>query len=265
MGDSMTEFYIGSQGFSYDHWKGVFFPSGAPAHEYLTYYSKIFNTVEMDTTFYAVPRPAVVQAWGAAVPENFLFTAKTPQTITHEMGLVNASQFMDEFLEVMRHLGSKLGAILIQLSPAYASDKLLVLKAFLANLPKDIRFAVEFRHRSWYTPQTVELLTSHKICWAATEFGNLPREINPTVDFLYIRWLGKRAAFRRYDHEQLDVMPRLTWWKDLIIKNISRAETVFGFFNNDYAGFAPGTCNRMKMLLNLPVTDFRQPEQGRLF
>jgi uncharacterized protein YecE (DUF72 family) len=261
----MTNFYLGTQGFSYVHWKGVFYPSGIPAREYLAHYSNIFNSVEMDTTFYAVPRLAIVQSWAAAVPDNFLFTAKTPQSITHEMGLANSSQFMDEFLNVMRVLGSKLGVILVQLPPSYTSDKLPILKAFLEILPDDIRFAVEFRHRTWFTPQTAELLSAHRIGWAATEFGNLPHEIIPTTDFLYIRWLGKRAAFRRYDQEQIDQTARLTWWKDQIFRNASQAQAVYGFFNNDYSGFAPGTCNRMKTLLDQPITVFRQPEQGRLF
>lgn len=265
MGESMVNYYIGTQGFSYEHWKGVFYPSGAPAHEYLMHYAKIFNTVEMDTTFYAVPRPAVVQGWEAMVPENFVFTAKTPQTITHEMGLSNSAKFMDEFLNTMRLLGPKLGIILVQLSPAYTVEKLPTLKAFFETLPDDIRFAVEFRHKSWYIPQTADLLSSFRICWVATEFGNLPREITPTTDFLYLRWLGKRAAFKRYDHEQLDVTTRLNWWKEQIVVNISKARSVYGYFNNDYSGFAPGTSNRMKILLNQPVTDFKQPEQGRLF
>jgi uncharacterized protein YecE (DUF72 family) len=261
----MTEFYLGTMGFSYVDWKGVFYPSGVPARDYLTYYGRVFNAVEMDTTFYATPRPEVVQGWADAVPENFRFTAKTPQSITHEMGLANAGQYMFEFINTMRLLGDKLGVILIQLPPNYTIDKLPILADFLKDLPIDIRFAVEFRHRSWYTAQTAELLVAHRICWAATEYADLPHQITPTVDFIYIRWLGKHAAFRRYDHEQVDRGPRVAWWGEQIKHSLDRAQIVYGFYNNDYSGFAPATCNRLKILLDLPTVDFKQPVQGRLF
>jgi len=261
----MTEFFLGTMGFSYGDWKGVFYPSGVPARDYLTYYGRIFNAVEMDTTFYAIPRPAVVQGWAAAVPENFRFTAKTPQSITHMMGLANAGQFMVEFIDTMRLLGDKLGVILIQLPPSYSIDKLSILAAFLKDLPVDIRFAVEFRHQSWYIKQTAELLAAHRIGWAATEYADLPHQITPTVDFIYIRWLGKHAAFRRYDHEQVDQGPRLTWWGEQIQHSLDHTRIVYGFFNNDYSGFAPATCNRFKIILDLPTVDYKQPVQGRLF
>ena len=261
----MTEFYLGTMGFSYGDWKGVFYPSGVPARDYLTYYGRIFNAIEMDTTFYAIPRPAVVQGWADVVPKNFRFTAKTPQSITHDMGLANAGQYMVEFIDTMRLLGDKLGVILIQLPPNYTIDKLPILAAFLKDLPIDIRFAVEFRHRSWYTAQTAELLAAHRICWAATEYADLPHQITPIVDFIYLRWLGKHAAFRRYDHEQVDRGPRVAWWGEQIKLSLDRAQIVYGFYNNDYSGFAPATCNRLKILLDLPTVDFKQPVQGRLF
>jgi uncharacterized protein YecE (DUF72 family) len=219
----------------------------------------------MDTTFYGIPRLGVVQGWASVVPDNFRFTVKTPQSITHEMGLANSKQFMAEFINVIRCLENKLGVILIQLPPRYASDKFPVFSKFVDDLPDDIRFAVEFRHRSWYTSQIGEFLSARKISWVTTEFADLPHQVTPTTDFLYIRWLGKHAAFRRYDREQVDRSQRLTWWGEQIQHNLESAPKVYGFFNNDYSGFAPATCNRFKTLLNLPTNDFQQPVQGRLF
>jgi uncharacterized protein YecE (DUF72 family) len=261
----MTEYYFGTMGFSYEDWKGVFYGAGSPAREYLTHYARIFSSVEIDTTFYAIPRIEVVQGWAAAVPNDFRFVVKTPQSITHEMGLANSKQYMTEFISVIRCLGVKLGVILIQLPPSYASDQFPALAAFIEDLPDDSRFAVEFRHRSWFTPQMGEFLSTHRIGWVATEFGNLPHQIHPTTDFLYIRWLGKHAAFRRYDREQVDRDERLVWWKEQINANLAGVQTVYGYFNNDYSGFAPATCNRFKTMLNLPTIDFHQPVQGRLF
>jgi uncharacterized protein YecE (DUF72 family) len=265
LGERMTEFYLGTMGFSYGDWKGVFYPSGVPARDYLTYYGRIFNAVEMDTTFYAIPRPTVVQGWSDAVPVNFRFTAKTPQLITHEMGLLNVGPYMDEFINTIRFLGDKLGVVLIQLPPNYTIDKLPILTAFLKGLPVDIRFAVEFRHSSWYTTQIADLLAAHRICWAATEYADLPHQVTPTVDFIYIRWLGKHAAFRHYDHEQVDREQYLAWWGEQIKHNLDHAQIVYGFFNNDFSGFAPATCNRIKTLLGLTTVDYKQPVQGRLF
>jgi len=261
----MTELFLGTMGYSYGDWKGVFYPSGVHARDYLAHYARIFNTVEMDTTFYAIPRPAVVQGWAVAVPDDFRFTVKTPRSITHEMGLANSSQFMIEFLHVMRGLGEKLGVILIQFPPSYASDKFPIFAAFIDELPIDIRFAVEFRHGSWYTTQTGEFLSIHRISWVATEYADLPHQITPTTDFLYIRWLGKHAAFRRYDHEQVDQGSRLSCWGEQIRRGPEHVQKVYGFFNNDYSGFAPTTCNRFKALFDLPIVDFQPPIQGRLF
>lgn len=261
----MSQYFIGTMGFSYSDWKGVFYPSGVPARDYLAQYARIFNSVEMDTTFYAVPRREVVQGWVDAVPEDFRFTVKTPQSITHEMGLEQCKQFMDEFLNVIRIMGEKLGTVLIQLPPSYPSARSHTLATFINDLPKDIRFAVEFRHPSWYTSMTGEFLAAHQIGWVTTEFANLPHQIVPTTDFLYVRWLGKHAAFRKYDHEQVDRSARLAWWSEQIKLNQEKAKQVYGFFNNDYTGFAPAACNYLKTLLDIPVVDFQQPKQGRLF
>jgi uncharacterized protein YecE (DUF72 family) len=213
----MTEFYIGTMGFSYEDWKGVFYPSGTPARNYLAYHARFFNAVE------------------------------------------------SEFIHIMRLLGDKLGVILVQLPPRYASDMLPVLVTFLDELPSDIHFAVEFRHRSWYTEQTADLLAKYRISWVAIEYADLPCHLEATAEFLYIRWLGKYAAFQRYDREQIDRSLRLDWWKEQVQHYINKTQVVYGFFNNDYSGFAPSTCNRFKKLLNLPYIDFRQPVQSRLF
>ena len=252
-------------GFSYGEWKGVFYPAGVTAKDYLNQYARIFNSVEMDTTFYAVPRIDVVLNWASAVPDNFRFAVKTPQTITHEMGLENSNQFMDEFIKTVKHLGDKLGVILIQLPPSYKIDRFPIFTTFVNELPGDIRFAVEFRHRSWFTSQTGGFLSSHNICWVTSEYSGLPHQIIPTTDFLYFRWLGKHAAFRHYDREQIDRCPRLMWWAEQIKDHLDKIGKLYGFFNNDYSGFAPTTCNRFKTSFDLPVVDFQQPKQGRLF
>src|SRR5512145_2142009 len=105
----MTDWLLGTMGFGYKDWQGVFYPAGVGTRDYLGFYSRIFNAVEMDTTFYGIPRLSTVEGWGASTPEGFTICAKTPRLITHELELVGASGYMKEFTDTMRSLGDKLG------------------------------------------------------------------------------------------------------------------------------------------------------------
>jgi uncharacterized protein YecE (DUF72 family) len=271
-GKDMADWYLGTMGFGYKDWKGVFYPQGTETADFLGYYSRIFNSVEMDTTFYGTPRAATVEGWAAATPDGFKFCAKTPRIITHELELVGAAGYMQEFTDAIRHLGDKLGVILVQLPPSFDVTHHLALAAFLEELSqtaRDIPVAVEFRHRSWFTPEsgseTRDLLRSRGVCWAATEYPHTPGVIVPTTDFLYLRWIGQHGTYDHHNFERVDKTSELTRWLQAIREVESRVKRVYGFFNNDYAGFAAGTCNRFKEIAGLPVESFTPPEQGRLF
>src|SRR5690554_3016991 len=106
--------YLGTMGYSYDDWRGVFYPDGLDKRDTLSYYSQFFNAVEMDTTFYGTPRPEYVQRWVQSTPDGFMFCPKMPRLITHELRLQNAQQELDGFLQTMRLFEDKLGPILIQ-------------------------------------------------------------------------------------------------------------------------------------------------------
>jgi len=173
----MAEWYLGTMGFGYKDWQGVFYPAGVRSRAYLEYYSQIFNAVEMDTTFYGIPAHLQWRVGLAPRRRDSRICAKTPRTITHDMSLAGSASLMKEFADAMRLLGNKLGAILIQLPPSFDITHHLALAAFLEELPQaaaGMRVAIEFRHRSWYTPQTVELLRTQGVCWAATEYPHLP-------------------------------------------------------------------------------------------
>ncbi len=264
----MANWYLGTMGFGYKDWQGVFYPSGVGSRDYLEYYSRIFNAVEMDTTFYGIPRASTVEQWAAATPQDFKFCAKTPRMITHELELAGAASLMKEFTDAMRLLGNKLGAILIQLPPSFDVSHHLTLAAFLEELPTaaaGIRMAVEFRHQSWFTAETAELLRARGVCWAATEFPRLPSQIHLTASFLYVRWIGQHGSYDHHNHERVDKTPDLRAWWDRFQPTLDQVGGIYGFFNNDYAGFAAGTCNKFKAIAGLPVEPFTPPEQGRLF
>lgn len=261
----MSEWFLGTMGFGYKDWGGgVFYPFGLRSASSLAYYSRSFNAVELDTTFYGVPKLTKVKQWANSVPDRFVFCAKLPRTLTHENGLRGVQGELSEFIEVMRHLEEKLGVILIQLPPSFTLAEEKYLAEFLDFLPTDIRFAVEFRHASWLIPKIEQLLRSHQVCWATTEYPGLPNQIRQTSHFLYIRWIGQHGTYDHHTYERVDKTQQLIWWKDQIQPFLDHTNRVYGFFNNDYAGYAISTCNKFKNILGLSISPDKVT-QGRLF
>jgi len=185
--------------------------------------------------------------------------------ITHDKGESGAHLDTANFILIMRTIEDKLGVILIQLPPSFSSDQFDVLENFLGSLPDDLCFAVEFRHLSWYQSQTEQMLHKHRVCWAGTEYPELPRGITLTSDFAYFRLIGQHGQFIHHNREQVDRLNNLNWWYQHIVNYRDTLKSVFGFFNNDYAGFGLGSCNRFKELAGLAAPELRPPQQGRLF
>jgi uncharacterized protein YecE (DUF72 family) len=268
-----SEFQIGTMGFSYSDWKGVFYPLEMKPRSYLGYYSRIFNAVEIDSTFYGTPRLETVQRWAAVTPEDFKFCLKVPREITHEAGLEGVRAPLNQFLQVVSTLGDKLGALLFQFPPSFQAARLPVLQRFLPLLTDEFRFALEVRHPSWYTAKVpgsdelklAEALRKSNVCWAATDYPGLPPTVIRTTDFLYLRWIGQHGSYQNHDHERIDLSDRLKSWWRLIQSQLGDLSALYGFFNNDYAGFAAGTANRFKGIVGLPVEPLKPPQQGRLF
>lgn len=261
----MTKWWLGTIGFGYRDWSGSFYPSELKPRDYLTYYSRRFNSVELDTTFYGTPKPQRIHQWLASVPERFCFCVKTPRKITHEMGLVGVRDEVEKFLSVIQGLGEHLGVVLIQLPPSFTVDFFDRLSRFFIDLPSGLRYAVELRHRSWYNERTLDLLRERGIAWVTLEFPGLPMKVFPTADFLYIRWVGQHGSFNRHTHERLDKTEQLIWWRDQIDAVSNRVKCIFGFFNNDYAGFAAGTCQKFMRILGLSSGVIDAEKQARLF
>ena len=261
----MVDWYLGTIGFSYKDWEGIFYPAGLPARSYLAYYSEIFNAVELDSTFYGTPPTDRVTQWSSATPPNFKFCVKTPRQITHDLRLVQAKKAMADFIDTISLFDDKLGAVLIQLPPSLTSAQIDTVSAFLAELPGGFRYAVEFRHHSWFTAGTAALLETYRIGWVSVDYVGLPKQITQTADFLYLRWLGRHGQFKRHDQEQQDVTAQLEYWVAELQPYLDRAETIYGFFNNDYAGHSPATSNQFKQLIGLPVNSPQTPQQERLF
>jgi len=261
----MVDFYIGTMGFSYQDWSGAFYPKGLAGRDFLSYYSRIFNAVEVDSTFYGTPRRESVLRWKEAAPDGFRISVKVPRSITHDAELIDVSHEMETFIDAVRILDEKLGVILLQFPPSFSNTKLLQVESFIKDLPDDLVFAVEFRHRSWYAPQTGEILTRHNICWVATEFASVPKEVDLTSKILFIRFVGQHGRFQLHDREQIEVQPQLEWWWSWIQSQIDRVEAVYCYFNDDFSGHAPAAANKLKNIIGLPVVKPDNPRQMRLF
>lgn len=261
----MSQWHLGTIGFSYKDWVGGFYPPGTPQRAYLTFYSQVFDSVELDTTFHSIPRINIVQSWAATTPAEFKFCVKTPRVITHDLGLSGTQALMGEFLEAILPIKEKMGPILIQFPPSFNQSKLSLLEVFIKTLPHEYQYAVEFRHASWYNKTTFELLKHYQIGWVTIDFPHIPKQINLTTNFLYIRWIGINNRYHYHSYEREDMSSQLRWWLHEVQSHLDSVSDIYGFFNNDYAGFAAGTCLRFKKLAGFIDQDEQHPIQKRLF
>src|SRR5688572_23455998 len=263
---------IGTQGWNYDAWVGPFYPVGTRPADYLSVYSRAFNTVEVDSTFYAIPAAKTVRGWAERTPADFSFALKLPQEITHENRLRDSTDIASLFFDRARELGEKLGPILIQLGPDFAPTELPALAAFLPLIPRDVRVAVEFRHRGWIHDGIIALLAEHNVAVAFVDARWIPRRTmmglaeRPTSDFAYIRWMGPNRDLVDYSRVQVDRTRELESWAAVIKALARRVRTVYGYVNNHFAGHSPASARQLPRLLHQrPVEPDQLGEQMSLF
>lgn len=260
----MTDWYVGTMGFGYKPWRGVLYPSDLPERQQLSYYAGLFNALEMDSTFYGIPATQTVERWRQLTPSGFKICPKTPREITHDLRLLGAEAQFEVFLTTMRLLEDRLGPVVLQFPPDFTVRELESLRAFLARLPDDVRFAVELRHRSWVSDETAELLARYGVCWIAADYIHLPRKFWPTTDFIYLRFLGRHGRYATKDKEMEDKTADLQNWLDQVRPFLGQMVDGYAFFNDDYAGFSPATANRFRRLVGLPVASLDLPRQDTL-
>ncbi len=250
---------LGTAGWKYEDWVGSFYPS--KKHQFV-YFSKIFNTAEINSTFYNFPSRKVVAAWSRA-PDDFIFTAKVPQEVTHKLRLdvsKGADHRMQDYLQLMAPLrdAHRLGPLLIQLPPSFDFEQVDVLDAFLQTLPSEWEFVVEFRHLSWMQDETFDLLRRYQVAYCIVDEPLLPSRVEVTAPFSYIRWHGhgkKLWYYYLYNHEELEAwVPKV----QEIVKQTPK--DVYGYFNNHWHGFAARNCVEMMELLGMP---HRMPKHVR--
>lgn len=263
-------FRLGTQGWGWPHWVGRFYPPGTRPEEYLAFYSKVFDTVEIDTTFYGIPSKSTILSWANKVPDGFRFTAKMPQVITHANGLEGGYEDLTRFLETMSLLGDKLGPLLVQLPPTFGYHNLDVLRGFLGLLydpAQEFRFAVEFRNASLLREDVLSLLREHHMALCLNDLEWMPFSVDATTDFAYFRWLGRPSLNGRPTLEPRDLTVDFISWVLKVRRVASQVEELYGFFNDRYGGHAPRTANLLKEILGLSPVDpcSLWPEQVSMF
>jgi len=256
---------IGACAWSFDEWRENFYPPGLPESEWLEFYARYFPAVEIDSTFYSAPAENTARRWIEMTPAAFRFTCKLPREITHACRLRDCSAELTSFLRAIEPLALKLQVILIQLPPSFApKDGRQPLRKFLAQLPRDYRFAIEFRHAGWHRPQIIGLLEKYRICWVWADTSPLnernlaPFEFLPrTTDFLYLRLLGDYATKYDVDGKFMHRYEKLLWkreaalesWSLKIERHLAEVRNVWAFVSNHFEGFAPETAQRLAQRL----------------
>ena len=264
---------LGTQGWNYDGWVGPFYPTGTRTTEYLSVYGRAFGTVEVDSTFYAIPSVRTVRGWANRVPEGFKFALKLPQEITHDNRLRDSAELTALFLDRARELDDKLGIVLIQLGPDFAPAELPALAAFLPQLPtKEIPFAIEFRQRGWINDGVLALLREYRVGLTLTDARWIPRKQmlalaeTPTSPVAYLRWMGQNRDLTDYTHIQVDRTRELSAWAGAIRALATRVDAIYGFVNNHFSGHSPESVRQLQRLLGqVPVLPEQLGEQMTLF
>jgi len=223
--------YVGTSGYSYKEWKGTFYPEDLPEKQMLRFYGERFRAVEINNTFYRMPKPSVLDSWMAEVPEDFKFVLKASQRITHMQRLKDVGDSVSYLLKVAGVLKERLGPLLFQLPP-YLHKDLPRLREFLALLPSERPAALEFRHESWLDPEVFSLLREHQValCIAEAEDG-LEIPFVSTADWGYLR-------LRRPDYGDAELK---AWGKRIQEQNWRDA---FVFFKHEDEGKGPEMARR---------------------
>ncbi len=226
--------YIGTSGWSYDHWQGVLYPHGASGPERFAACTAHYNTVEVNSPFYRWPSEAVFRAWHARLPQGFRMTVKASRALSHSKRLHEPEAWTARMAQSMTLLGDNLGVWLVQLPPNFGRDDAR-LKYFLQQIPVGLKTAIEFRHPSWECDQVLGLLEQHQVAYCVMSGAGLSCVLRATAPFVYVRLHGP-DQHHLYAGSYSD--DDLRWWAERIHEWHSGGKEVWAYFNNDGEGNA---------------------------
>ncbi|MEN6357420.1 MAG: DUF72 domain-containing protein [Armatimonadota bacterium] len=239
----MTKLYCGTSGWNYSDWRGRFYPDDLPQSRWLEYYSSVFDTVEINNSFYRLPEESTFEKWRDQTPDGFTFAVKASRYLTHIKRLKEPEEPLNRLLTHSVGLGDKRGPILYQFPPNWKMD-LDRLEYFLQILPKDVRHVFEFRDESWHNDLLWSMLADYHVAYCIMDAPGLPQHMKSTCDFTYIRMhSGGEATHGKYTQGHLNSCARH-------IENFLKNGDVYIYFNNDYMGYAVENALSIKKLLD---------------
>ena len=235
--------FIGTSGWFYEHWQERFYPKELAKKDLLNFYVKYFDTVELNSSFYHLPKEETVKNWYKRAPSGFIFAPKASRLITHYQKLINIKESLGLFLKRIKALKEKLGPILYQLPPSFKKDT-KVLEKFVKILPRGLRHTIEFRHTSWFEKEVFDILRNNNIAYCIISMPNFPVKLETTADFSYIRLHGAGGKYSScYTNKQLR-----DWSKN--IKNFLKEKLdIYVYFNNDANAYAVKNALQLKRFL----------------
>jgi uncharacterized protein YecE (DUF72 family) len=240
-------------GWSYNFWAGDFYQKGLAAAEFLTEYSKHFDTVEVDSTFYRIPNTSMVAKWRAQTPEHFLFSAKFPRIITHQKMLRNCEEDVGRFIDRISQLQRKLGPLLLQFPSTFKPEHTHLLRDFLPSLPKGHRLVVEVRNENMMNERLYSLLRENGVALALVDSALMPISDAITSDFTYIRWEGNRKKAKgTMGKTEVDRAEDIKRWAEKIRRLLDVQGEVFGYFSKYYSGSPTNDATQLLKLFGLP-------------
>ncbi len=228
----MAELRVGTSGWHYQHWKEVFYPADSRAGDWLGFYSRRFDTVEINNSFYRLPDRTTFSSWAEKTPQGFLFAVKASRYITHMKKLKSPREALSSLLENAGGLGEKLGPVLFQLPPRWKRNPAR-LQEFVDNLPRENRFAFEFRDETWLHDDIYRILESRNCALCAASSPSFPSIRRATADFAFLRFHGAEVEYgSRYSREELE------GWAEYARTLLREGRDVYAYFNNDAFGYA---------------------------
>ena len=256
---------IGCTGWSYQGWIGPFYPKTMDNTEYLKHYSSAFDITEVNSTFYRIPSQSMTRKWFSDTPQNFIFAAKLPKVITHE-GRLKPGPYLDQFLNSIKPLESKMKILVIQLPPSLSfSESQPHLEKMVNHLPTNYRYAVEGRHNSWFCEESYQFLREKNLCLVWNEVEGVENPAPLTTDFVYLRLIGDRsipdAEFGKIQKDRTGLIQK---WADKLDSIKNQVSFAVVMANNHFEGFAPVTANKLRVLMGLPYVTWKDTKQRSL-
>ncbi len=239
-----AEVRIGTSGWHYQHWKGTFYPADLPASKMLSYYLQHFDSVEINNSFYRLPKPGMFAAWRDATPAGFIFAVKASRFLTHNKKLKDPENALDNLLPRAAELGGKLGPLLFQLPPRWRCNAAR-LEGLLAILPRELRYAFEFREPSWLCEDVFRILRRYNAAFCIFELAGYQTPFKVTADWAYVRLHGPGGKYLGSYSDR-----RLAEWAERIAGWSRTLRQIYVYFDNDEAGYAAHNALTLKRLVS---------------